>query len=187
MNVDSSTLLGGSLSWQSISSSSQAEVARKSGVDKSQVSRAFSGQEGLSIASAKSLARFTEASPAAIYAASHTMAVKNRAKAGAISPGQVLAGIGRVVDGLTQFTVAEKSGADEVIRKSFEVLGELADEARGTATPESGSLDALGRTGTGLKAVKQHDPSAPEEPITPAEKNERPRRNPDGTSRTKIM
>jgi hypothetical protein len=172
---------------------SRADLARKTGVVRQNISAALHERRGLSTKAAEALAPEVDASAPGIYAATNALAIA-RKKAQGAQPGETLRDVGRVFGALkADFSEPVDLNSDSLLSGGLELLQELGEEA--VAAGASVGVDDLGRTGTGVKKSKRWDPSRPqvEERSATAKKSSGEGamaalgRNSDGTSGRKII
>jgi hypothetical protein len=173
---------------------SQAGMARKTGVVRQSLNAVANGRRGLSTKAAEAVAPEAKESAPGLFAATNALAIARKKREGA-QPGETLREVGRVFGALKSDFAGEQVdlNKDTLLSGGLELLQELGEEA--LAAGASVGVDDLGRTGLGVKKSKTYDPSRRQAEERPARAEKaagegtvaRLGRNPDGTSRRKIM
>jgi hypothetical protein len=164
----------------------QTSLSEVSGVDRQRVNGLINGRDGASLAACKALASALEPypNPHGMFVEGHVNALKN----GNAAPEEKLRTVAFVLKVLAadEENIHASSDLDAAVQSLHRVAeGALAAVKRG-GQAESGSMSKLGRSGDGLKVVKNHGPHGISSEPGAAKKNERPARSSDGTSNRKI-
>lgn len=164
----------------------QTALAGESGVQRQRLNGLLNGREGISLAACKALSGALEhkPNPHAMFVEGHVAALKHRDA----TPAETLGVVSFVLKTLEAEAANLHASKDlEGAVAGLHRVGEaaIASVKREGATG-SGSMSSLDRSSTGVATKKRYDPRTQDEPITPAEKSERPGRNPDGTSNRKL-